>query len=445
MLLALAWPGKAWARYDYQTSIDRLYYTYGQDHAKLTAIFDAQIREHPDDPIPYALRVKNSANIKDGSLEQFQADLAKAWELGQKDPRILTWHGQAQLKLERYQEALAEANRALALKPDDQDAFCLRGMAYRGLGRYREALSDLTKVIQAGTDAAVVYIERGQAEEGLKETSLALADYDRAIKLAPDYDYCYYRRANIYYVMNSYSKARDDLEKAAQLAPKNPDIPDLLGYVYLDAGDPAKAWKSFDLAIGLGRKDSDVYAMRGKAALELGRPDDCIADATMALGYDQTNIMARLLRSWGYLDKSEFAKAVSDLERFNQEVPDGIKAYKWLASAYAGLDDFDRALAAVNKSLSQNGDNSEDFILRSTFYYQLGQYQKSLDDAGRAARTAGEEEMTTIYLIMAKNYTKLKRYPEAREYCQRHLSACSDRQEALDLLKEIDAATAQKP
>ena len=68
---------------------------------------------------------------------------ARAWE----NLRFPVDNGWRRL-MGRYDEALADLNRAIELDPDDAGAFGRRGETYIALGNYDEALADLNRAIE---------------------------------------------------------------------------------------------------------------------------------------------------------------------------------------------------------------------------------------------------------------------------------------------------------
>ena len=52
--------------------------------------------------------------------------------------------------LGEYEKALADANKAIELKPEDERVYGIRGAAYDGLGYTAEAATDYQKAIPNG-------------------------------------------------------------------------------------------------------------------------------------------------------------------------------------------------------------------------------------------------------------------------------------------------------
>ena len=69
---------------------------------------------------------------------------------GQERAPVLVRRGEAYRRMGKYQEALADFDRAIELKPDDAWAIASRGETYRLMGRYEEALADFNRAIPSG-------------------------------------------------------------------------------------------------------------------------------------------------------------------------------------------------------------------------------------------------------------------------------------------------------
>jgi tetratricopeptide (TPR) repeat protein len=88
-------------------------------------------------------------------------------------------------KLGRYEEALADFNRALELAPDDAYALAGRGATLRKLGRYDEALADLNRALALAPTYVYALSRRGATYANLGRHEEALADFSRALELEP--------------------------------------------------------------------------------------------------------------------------------------------------------------------------------------------------------------------------------------------------------------------
>jgi hypothetical protein len=88
----------------------------------------------------------------------------------------------------RADDALRLADRARATFGDTGFPFTLRGAALTELGRYQEALAELEKAVEADPDLALVWHELGYAAYKLGDKNRALLALDRAFALEPHTD-----------------------------------------------------------------------------------------------------------------------------------------------------------------------------------------------------------------------------------------------------------------
>jgi tetratricopeptide (TPR) repeat protein len=87
--------------------------------------------------------------------------------------------------MKRYEEALADFNRAIELNPDYNWAIAHRGVTYRFLGEtyYTKALADLDRAIEHQPDYVWAIAYRSRIYELMKCYKQSLIDFDRAIAL----------------------------------------------------------------------------------------------------------------------------------------------------------------------------------------------------------------------------------------------------------------------
>lgn len=128
--------------------------------------------------------------------------------------------GYARLKLNLYNEALSDFQRAIEHKPDFAEAYNNSGNAYRKLDRYDEALAQCDKAIEYKPDFAEAYNNRGNIYYLFSKDVEAIYDYTRAIELKQNYAGAYYNRGTAYYYLqNKLIEAKNDWEKVIKLNP----------------------------------------------------------------------------------------------------------------------------------------------------------------------------------------------------------------------------------
>ena len=151
--------------------------------------------------------------------EQSPAMLPADKEL-EEDAETFFNRGNVLLELKKYDEALANYDRAIELKPDYAEAYSKRGNALIDLKRLNEALASYDRAIVLKPDYANAYSNRGNTLQRLKRFDEALASYDRAIELKPDSADAYSNRGNALEDLKRFDKAKLSHNRAIALKPE---------------------------------------------------------------------------------------------------------------------------------------------------------------------------------------------------------------------------------
>ena len=100
------------------------------------------------------------------------------------------WRGDTRVRLEQYDQALADFTRAIELMPRDRASRVGRGVTLLWRGEQQRAIDDLTQVIEADGPpdriSAWAHRARGVANSALGRGPEAVADYRSYLSLLPD-------------------------------------------------------------------------------------------------------------------------------------------------------------------------------------------------------------------------------------------------------------------
>jgi len=98
-----------------------------------------------------------------------------------------------------FEEAIANFNKAIELKPDYADAYLFSGNAKCELKRYISAINNFDKALELRPDNALAYFNRAVAKGKLQDYEGEIDDYSKAISLYGKNSYeagqCYYNRS----------------------------------------------------------------------------------------------------------------------------------------------------------------------------------------------------------------------------------------------------------
>lgn len=81
------------------------------------------------------------------------------------------------------ENALADYNKSIEMKPDNAQGYFQRGTVHFGNRKYDLSAADFSKVIELTPQSAAAYVNRGNAYEGLGELQKAIADFTKASEL----------------------------------------------------------------------------------------------------------------------------------------------------------------------------------------------------------------------------------------------------------------------
>ena len=146
--------------------------------------------------------------------EEALAEYNAALALRPDDPDILNNRGVTLDELKRYEESLADLNRALELRPHDPVSLSNRAAILSNLNRNEEALAACDRALQLRPDDSATLGNRGIALLRLQRYEEALASFNRALDLQPDQPPHFYNRGCLFSVTGRYEEALRELSRA---------------------------------------------------------------------------------------------------------------------------------------------------------------------------------------------------------------------------------------
>jgi tetratricopeptide (TPR) repeat protein len=115
-----------------------------------------------------------------------------------------------------YDQAIAEYDRAITLKPDYAEAYNNRGYAFYCKNKASLAIVDYNNAIELRPDYAYAYNNRGVAYMASGHIDQAIRDFDRAIQLQPNFPQAYTNRGNAFLRKGRLDLAMTDYHRAGK-------------------------------------------------------------------------------------------------------------------------------------------------------------------------------------------------------------------------------------
>ena len=185
------------------------------DYEKLVELFSDAIKQYPDKPSQYNNRAAARFKLQDynGAL----TDLNKALELSPNYPDAHYNRGLVKLKQKNYAGAIDDFKEVTNIVPKDHNAYYNSALAKYFSGKKEEALADLDKALKLSPDFEWALCNSGCIKTELGKTDEAIQLLTKAIGInAKDGDY-YYNRGQAYQKSGNASNACSDFKKGAEL------------------------------------------------------------------------------------------------------------------------------------------------------------------------------------------------------------------------------------
>jgi len=205
--------------------------------------------------------------------------LASNWPLSSpRQPRSFSYrhHAVALADQQRYEEAIAELRKALALAPEDVDTHITLGSVCLDLGQHTQALHHFEQARAGDPTHARTYRGLGDALIGLDRLDEAVQQYDRAAQLDPDDPITLNCLASAQARRGRFAQALELFERTLALAPDYADAHLNLGNTYLSAGQLDSAAAAYEHALRCQPEHADALHNLGVVEMQRGNTNGAI-------------------------------------------------------------------------------------------------------------------------------------------------------------------------
>ncbi len=183
------------------------------------------------------------------AIEIDEAGLATAGPGGTQAERLArTYHKRAILVGEvwrKYDDAIADLNRAIELRPQLEEAYCQRGLMYITTGDFYRAIADYTEAIEINPKSINAHLGRGRARKAIRDYIGEMEDYNTSIEIDPTHPGAYFHRGIVRSSRRDYRGALADYNKLIELDPHSFPAHELRGELLLFLNRDAEAEQDF--------------------------------------------------------------------------------------------------------------------------------------------------------------------------------------------------------
>jgi tetratricopeptide (TPR) repeat protein len=125
-----------------------------------------------------------------GDLDGAVSHLTNAITFSPGTASLYSWRADSYVRLQAYDQAIADYTQALQLAPDDRVSQIGRGIAWLWKEEWQSAVDDLTVGLSAAAPpdqwTALGYRARGTAYTALQQPQAAISDYQAYLALQPE-------------------------------------------------------------------------------------------------------------------------------------------------------------------------------------------------------------------------------------------------------------------
>ncbi|MEO6734225.1 MAG: tetratricopeptide repeat protein [Ferruginibacter sp.] len=334
----------------------------------------------------------------EGKNDQAIAYANKAMAINPKNETAWLVRGVAYHNTEKYDLALQDYSMAISLNPSYALAFQNRAILYDFKQQYANAVKDHTAAIRLSPKDSLSYSQRAISYSNLNQWDLALQDCSEAIRLAPGNAQYLISRGFIYTEQNRYEEAIQDYTKALQLEPKNIYALNGRGYTYRYTRQDALALADYSMAIRLAPNDANAYDSRGEYYLSKGNYELAIADFSKCLTLDDKSSFAYIHIISPLVRTQDFTKAK---EYYSQYVNRGFTSFINTDPSWKFYKSF--LVAAIEN-------------IPSGMYLQaLANLDKAINEYGTEIKEKNKTGFSDILALKGFVLTKLNKTAEAKD------------------------------
>lgn len=333
-----------------------------------------------------------NALLQKGDAEQATAQFGKVIELLPQLSIGYINRGLAYASVGKHAEALADADKALALadagpspKAYRAMAFQIRGHVYYSQREYKRSIEAYSYAIDLEPTNAKFHNGRGIAHMALEEYEHALRDFGKTIELDPHLTQPYVNRSVVHKRMKDNAAAIRDLDVALSMDPSNASAYSNRAGNYLDLKKYDESIRDFSKAIALNPK-WEFYFNRGRAYLDQGSLQLSIDDNTEAIkrGADSYKPLHNRAIAHHRLGKNQLA--VDDLRQAMSLSSNSASVHFNLAYILYRSGKFSEASVEASKLITKFPAWRAPVVLRGESYAKLGNTARASADRLAASK-----------------------------------------------------------
>ena len=379
----------------------------------------------------------------------------------------------------KYNEALNISNELIQNYPEKWNSYHARGATYQYMHQYDKALVDIDKAIELINmnidkdfeslpfkygQKVQIYEEMHQPDKVRECKEKEVETYTICIQKKPDNPNFYSLRAHVYDDLGEYQKAISDFKKAASM-PHHIDeelkksmekygkkynedtaVADeyfMCGNIYNKIKDYANAVEMYTKGLELNPDESLYWNERGQCYEVLGEKDKAKADYVeyeiRSKGGNTQETQEENSSDFKVSNEARKFSSVGNYKKAIEIYTEGLKTYPnsdllyiLRSSCYSMLKEYDNALADIDKAIEIDPYNFRYYESKASIYKDMKQYDKVVEIYTQLIEKDSYE--IEYYRQRGEAYEKLNDEQHATEDYKKYLSMWSKTEETMDMV-----------
>ncbi len=197
------------------------------------------------------------------------------------------------LERNRPEKAEPELRQAVAVDPEDADCRARLALCLAQLDKYRDAVAEAENAIGLDPEWDLPYFVRAVALLGLGKLKQAEAAAREAIELDPDIAHYRGFLSDILGHQKRWKEALEAAEEGLELDPEDESCASSRAMALIQLGRAEEADLAMESALRKNPEDAEAHALMGWSTLHKGRAGEAVEHYSEALKLDPTSEMAR--------------------------------------------------------------------------------------------------------------------------------------------------------
>ncbi len=298
-----------------------------------------------------------------------------------------------------FDQARAACQRALELNADLPETRLAMALLYSQTGKFEAAVRELTRLIAIDRTRADAYYMLGDAYNGMGKLEDAEATYKRAIQMRPGHWAGYNVLGKFYALHGRYEEAEQNFRTVTVLTPDNVMGYNNLGGMYLKWGHYPQAVAALQKSLAL-KPSGPGYSNLGSLLYFLGRYDEAVPNMARAV-----ELVPARYTFWGnYGDACRWSstsrmkaapayrQAIELVKKEQERRPADSMLLACEAEYHAKLGEMAPALAGIGKALEQSPLEVAVHFKAGMVYELAGQRERALAELESAVKAGYSSE-----------------------------------------------------